>query len=68
MSCSIISTIGGLKTGTPIIGGGNMGCFSWLKADKLTKVANVVEDKPFKFLIPQKFVCKMVVKYELHMF
>lgn len=45
-----------------------MGCFSWLKADKLTKVANVVEDKPFKFLIPQKFVCKMVVKYELHMF
>lgn len=32
-----------------------MGCFSWLKADKLTKVANVVEDKPFKFLIPQEF-------------
>ena len=32
-----------------------MGCFSWLKADKLTKVANVAEDKPFKFLIPQEF-------------
>lgn len=32
-----------------------MGCFSWLKADKLTKVANVVEDKLFKFLIPQEF-------------
>lgn len=32
-----------------------MGCFSWLKADKLTKVANIVEDKPFKLLIPKKF-------------
>jgi hypothetical protein len=32
-----------------------MGCFSWLKADKLTKVANIVEDEPFKFLIPKEF-------------
>lgn len=32
-----------------------MGCFSWLKADKLTKVANIVEGKPFKCLIPQEF-------------
>lgn len=32
-----------------------MGCFSWLKADKLTNVANIVEGKPFKFLIPQEF-------------
>lgn len=32
-----------------------MGCFSWLKADKLTQVANVVEGKPFKFLIPKEF-------------
>lgn len=32
-----------------------MGSFSWLKADKLTKVANIVEGKPFKFLIPKEF-------------
>lgn len=32
-----------------------MGSFSWLKADTMTKVANVVEDKPFKFLIPAEF-------------
>ena len=32
-----------------------MGSFSWLKADNLTKVANVVYDKPFKFLIPIEF-------------
>ena len=32
-----------------------MGTFSWLKADGLTKVANVVCDKSFKFLIPIEF-------------
>jgi len=32
-----------------------MGSFSWLKADTLTKIANVAVDKPFKFLIPKKF-------------
>lgn len=32
-----------------------MGSFSWLKADKLTKVANIVIDAPFKFLIPREF-------------
>ena len=32
-----------------------MGSFSWLKADNLTKVANIVDDKPFKFLIPKEF-------------
>ena len=32
-----------------------MGSFSWLKADKLTKVANVAYGKPFKFLIPKEF-------------
>lgn len=32
-----------------------MGSFSWLKADTLTEVANIVSDKPFKFLIPAKF-------------
>ena len=32
-----------------------MGSFSWTKADRLTKVANVVEGKPFKFLIPKEF-------------
>ncbi|SEU09514.1 hypothetical protein SAMN05443270_3100 [Lacrimispora sphenoides] len=32
-----------------------MGSFSWLKADNLTKVANVLEGKPFKFLIPKEF-------------
>ena len=32
-----------------------MGSFSWLKADKLTKVSNVVYNAPFKFLIPNEF-------------
>ena len=32
-----------------------MGCFSWMKADNLTHVANIVEDKPFKFMIPKEF-------------
>lgn len=32
-----------------------MGSFSWLKADNLTNVANIVEGKPFKFLIPKEF-------------
>ncbi len=32
-----------------------MGSFSWLKADKLTNVANIVDDKPFKCLIPAEF-------------
>ncbi len=32
-----------------------MGSFSWLKADDLTKVANIVDNKPFKFLIPKEF-------------
>lgn len=32
-----------------------MGSFSWLKADTLTDVANVVSDRPFKFLIPAEF-------------
>lgn len=32
-----------------------MGSFSWLKADELTKVANIVEGKSFKFLIPKEF-------------
>lgn len=32
-----------------------MGSFSWTKADRLTKVANIVEGKPFKFLIPACF-------------
>lgn len=32
-----------------------MGSFSWLKADKLTKVANVVYNAPFKFLVPEEF-------------
>lgn len=32
-----------------------MGSFSWIKADELTKVANIVEGKPFKFLIPKEF-------------
>ena len=30
-----------------------MGSFSWLKADKLTRVANIAYGKPFKFLIPK---------------
>lgn len=32
-----------------------MGSFSWLKADNLTKVANIAYGKPFKFLIPKEF-------------
>lgn len=32
-----------------------MGSFSWLKADNLTQVANIVDGKPFKFLIPKEF-------------
>ena len=32
-----------------------MGSFSWTKADGLTKVANILEGKPFKFLIPKEF-------------
>lgn len=32
-----------------------MGCFSWLKADSLTKIRNIAEGKPFKFLIPKEF-------------
>lgn len=32
-----------------------MGSFSWLKADNLTNVANIVYKSPFKFLIPKEF-------------
>ena len=32
-----------------------MGSFSWLKADNLTNVANIVYGEPFKFLIPKEF-------------
>ena len=32
-----------------------MGSFSFTKADRLTKVANIVEGKSFKMLIPQEF-------------
>lgn len=32
-----------------------MGSFSWLKADNLTKVENIVCGEPFKFLIPKEF-------------
>jgi len=32
-----------------------MGSFSWLKADKLTKVKNVACGEAFKFLIPKEF-------------
>lgn len=32
-----------------------MGSFSWLKADDLTRVKNIVYGKPFKFLIPKEF-------------
>lgn len=32
-----------------------MGSFSWLKADPLTKVANIVYKQPFKMLIPVEF-------------
>ena len=31
-----------------------MGSFSWLKAERTTKVANIMERKPFKFLIPRR--------------
>lgn len=32
-----------------------MGSFSWLKADNLTTIANIIVGKPFKFLIPKEF-------------
>ena len=32
-----------------------MGSFSFTKADRLTKIANILEDKPFKLLIPLRF-------------
>ena len=32
-----------------------MGSFSWNKADDLTKIENIVYNKPFKFLIPKEF-------------
>ena len=32
-----------------------MGSFSWLKADNLTKIANVLYGAPFKLLIPKEF-------------
>ena len=32
-----------------------MGSFSWLKADNLTQVANIVYGAPFKCLIPKEF-------------
>ena len=32
-----------------------MGSFSWLKADNLTKIANVLYKAPFKLLIPKEF-------------
>jgi len=32
-----------------------MGSFSWMKADGLTKVANIAYDTSFKFLIPKEF-------------
>ena len=32
-----------------------MGSFSWLKADNLTKIANVLYGTPFKLLIPKEF-------------
>lgn len=32
-----------------------MGSFSWLKADALGNIRNIVSDKPFKFLIPEEF-------------
>lgn len=32
-----------------------MGSFSWLKADKLTKIANIMYGCSFKFLIPIEF-------------
>lgn len=33
-----------------------MGMFSFMKADELTKIANIMHDAPFKFLIPKEFV------------
>ena len=32
-----------------------MGSFSWNKADNLTAIENIVEGRPFKFLIPKEF-------------
>ena len=32
-----------------------MGSFSWIKADRNTRVANIVYKTPFKFLIPKEF-------------
>lgn len=32
-----------------------MGSFSWLKADALGDIRNIVSDMPFKFLIPKEF-------------
>lgn len=32
-----------------------MGSFSWMKADDLTDIANVVYGKPFKMMIPKEF-------------
>lgn len=32
-----------------------MGCFSWTKAERSAKVANVREGAPFKLLIPKEF-------------
>lgn len=32
-----------------------MGSFSWNKADNLTAIENVANNKPFKFLIPKEF-------------
>jgi len=32
-----------------------MGSFSWNKADDLTRIENVADGKPFKFLIPKEF-------------
>lgn len=32
-----------------------MGSFSFMKADNMTKVANIVTGAPFKFLIPTEF-------------
>ena len=32
-----------------------MGSFSWLKADSLTNIANIVEGITYKFLIPKEF-------------
>ena len=40
-----------------------MGSFSWLKADTLTKVANIVQGEPFKMLIPAKFGGGFIADY-----